>query len=50
MITEADQCSVPGSVMRRIINYDDGDDNDNDHTNDDNDSDKFLYRLNRATG
>lgn len=48
MITEADQCSVPGGVMRRIINYDDGDDND--HTNDDNDSDKFLYRLNRATG
>lgn len=36
--------------MRRIINYDDGDDNDNDHTNDDNDSDKFLYRLNKATG
>lgn len=36
--------------MRIIINYDDGDDNDNDHTNDDNDSDKFLYRLNKATG
>lgn len=49
MITEADQV-VPGSVMRIIINYDDGDDNDNDHTNDDNDSDKFLYRLNKASG